>query len=90
MANKDKGGSKSSKTAGEQVAEGEAPGEEGESHSFGRILDGNLDQQVARGVNGPTRGGLPLRPSSMPGRCGRSRSWVRSGSAVRRPTGPGS
>ena len=32
---------------GQQVAEGEAPGEEGESHSFGLFLDGNLDQQVS-------------------------------------------
>jgi len=34
---------------GEQVAEREAPGEEGEGRQFGLFLDGNLDQQVARG-----------------------------------------
>jgi hypothetical protein len=32
---------------GQQVAEGKAPGEEGESRSFGLFLDGNLDQQVS-------------------------------------------
>jgi hypothetical protein len=35
---------------GQQVAEGKAPGEEGESRSFGLFLNGILDQQVSRGV----------------------------------------
>ena len=36
------------KDRGEQVAEGEAPGEEGESQSSWRFFDGSIDQQVAR------------------------------------------
>ena len=36
---------------GEQVAEGEAPGEEGESHSCWRSFDGNVDEQVVRAVS---------------------------------------
>jgi hypothetical protein len=50
----------------------------------------DLDQQVARRVSGPTRWSTAQALSSMPGRCGRTRSWVRSGSDVRRPTGSGS
>jgi len=53
---------------GEQVAEGKAPGEEGESRSFWRFLDGSIDQQVARVSD---RWGAAAQPSSLPGRCGR-------------------
>jgi len=72
---------------GEQVAEGEAPGEEGESHALWRFFDGNIDSQVARG-SAIDEGGLPLKPSSLPGRCGRSHSSAQSGSRGRLPTGP--
>ena len=47
MANKDKGGSKSSKTTASKSLKGKAPGEEGESSSFRLFLDGILDQQVS-------------------------------------------
>ena len=63
---------------GEQVAEGEAPGEEGKGRSSWLFLDGNLDQQVARGVR--TEEGWSAAQALFDARTmRRTRSWMRSG-----------
>ena len=57
-----------SKTAASKPLKEKGPGEEGESRPFGLFLDGHPDQQLAGGVSGPTRGGLPL-PRPAPRHC---------------------
>jgi hypothetical protein len=79
---------KNPKTAASKSLKGKAPGEE-ESRPFGPFPNGNLDHQVA-GRSQRIEERWPTAQALFdPGLCGRSRSWVRSGSDVRPPTGPG-